>query len=78
MAEEVTTSYSADLELFVEKRWPSMTLRLVGSNLLDSTKEESFNKFANIADQQNRDFDEYELETEEAGPIYRLSLRVEI
>lgn len=78
VAEEVTTSYSADLELFVEKRWPSMTLRLVGSNLLDSTKEESFNKFANIADQQNRDFDEYELETEEAGPIYRLSLRVEI
>lgn len=76
VAEEITTSYGPDLEIFVEKRLPSMTLRFVGSNLLDSSKDETFNKFETIADQQSRSFDEYELETEEAGPIYRLSLRI--
>ncbi|EAT12632.1 TonB-dependent receptor [Bermanella marisrubri] len=76
IAEEITTSYGPDLEIFIEKRWPSMTLRFVGSNLLDSSKDESFNKFETIADQQSRSFDEYELETEEAGPVYRLSLRM--
>lgn len=76
LGEEVETSYGADLEVFVEKRWQSLTLRFVGSNLLDSSKDEIFNKFDSIEDQWARAFDEYELETEEAGPIYRLSARM--
>jgi outer membrane receptor protein involved in Fe transport len=73
VAEEVTTTYSADLEFFVEKRiGDSFTIRLTGSNLLDASKDESFNKFDNAEDQFDRDFDEYELETESAGPVYQL------
>jgi hypothetical protein len=47
----------------------------VGSNLLDSTKDEDFNKFATVADQNNRDFDEYELESERAGPVFQVVAR---
>ena len=75
LGEEVTTMYDADLEIFVEKRWQSLTLRFVGSNLLDGSKDEIFNKFDSIEDQLARDFDEYELESEEAGPIFRLTAR---
>ncbi|MGO2074160.1 TonB-dependent receptor plug domain-containing protein [Pseudoalteromonas sp. AOP31-A2-14] len=75
VGEEVTTSYGADLELFVEKRWEDVTLRLVGSNLLDASKDEVFNKFDSLDDQNNRDFDEYELESEEAGPVIQVMLR---
>lgn len=75
-AEEVTTSYGADLEVFVEKSFGErFTIRAVGSNLLNSKKEESFNKFDNIADQLDRDFDEYELESEEAGPVFQVMAR---
>jgi iron complex outermembrane recepter protein len=71
--EEVTTTYGADLEVFVEKRiGERVTIRFVGSNLLDGAKEETFNKFGSIADQQTRDFDEYELERETAGPVFQL------
>ncbi|WP_367271832.1 TonB-dependent receptor plug domain-containing protein [Ponticaulis sp.] len=73
LAEEVTVSYGADLEIFVERSWgDNFTLRFVGSNLLDSSKDEVFNKFDTNADQINRDFDEYELETEYAGPVFQL------
>ncbi|ATD02478.1 hypothetical protein PTE01_15410 [Pseudoalteromonas tetraodonis GFC] len=75
VGEEVTTSYGADLELFVEKRWENVTLRLVGSNLLDASKDEVFNKFDSLDDQNNRNFDEYELESEEAGPVIQVMLR---
>lgn len=75
VGEEVTTSYGADLELFVEKRWDDITLRLVGSNLLDASKDEVFNKFDSLDDQNNRAFDEYELESEEAGPVIQVMLR---
>jgi len=76
LAEEVGTSYGADLEVFVEKRFgESMSVRLTGSNLLNASKDEYFNKFDNAADQLDRDFDEYELETEEAGPVYQLIAR---
>ena len=47
----------------------------VGSNLLNTKKEEVFNKFDNIADQLDRDFDEFELESETAGPVYQLIAR---
>ncbi|MFU7527630.1 TonB-dependent receptor plug domain-containing protein [Qipengyuania sp. ASV99] len=76
IAEEVTTSYGADLEIFVEKRiGDRFTIRAVGSNLLDSTKDEVFNKFDNVADQLARDFDEFEIESERAGPVFQLVAR---
>jgi iron complex outermembrane receptor protein len=76
VGEEVTTSYGADLEVFVEKRFgDSFTVRLVGSNLLDSSKDEVFNKFTTVEDQQDRSFDEYEIESEEAGPVFQLIAR---
>lgn len=75
-AEEVTTSYGADLEIFLEKSFGErFTIRAVGSNLLNTKKEEVFNKFDNIADQLDRDFDEYELESEEAGPVFQVMAR---
>jgi outer membrane receptor protein involved in Fe transport len=77
IAEEVKTSYGADLEAFIEKRVAeNVVIRLTGSNLLNSSKDEAFDKFANLADQQGRDYDEYELETESAGPVYQLVARV--
>jgi outer membrane receptor protein involved in Fe transport len=73
IGEEVTTRYSGDLEAFVEKRFGDrFVLRLTGSNLLDGSKREAFNKFDTIEDQIDRDFDEYELEREEAGPVVQL------
>ena len=53
----------------------SFTIRAVGSNLLDSAKAETFNKFTTIADQIDRDFDEYELESERAGPVFQVVAR---
>lgn len=76
-AEEVKTSYGADLEVFLEKRlFENTVIRLTGSNLLDSSKDEVFDKFGDQADQIARDYDEYELETESAGPVYQLVMRV--
>lgn len=77
IGEEVTTTYGADLEIFIEKRFgDSFTVRAVGSNLLNAKKRETFNKFASTADQVARDFDEYELESEEAGPVFQLIARM--
>ena len=77
IGEEVTTTYGADLELFVEKRLgEKITVRLTGSNLLNAKKEETFNKFGSTADQKTRAFDEYELESEEAGPVFQLIARM--
>lgn len=76
VGEEVTTSYGADLEVFVEKRFGNnFTIRAVGSNLLDGHKDELFNKFTTIGDQQTRDFDEYEVESERAGPVFQIMAR---
>lgn len=76
VGEEVTTRYGADLEIFVEKRFgDSFTIRAVGSNLLDGSKDENFNKFATTGDQIARDFDEYELESERAGPVFQVVAR---
>ena len=73
VAEEVTTEYGADLEFFVEHRFgESFTLRLTGSNLLDESKDEFFDKFENAADQVARSYDEFEVETESAGPVFQL------
>ena len=76
LAEEVQTTYGADLEAFVEKRLGEQwSLRLVGSNLLDAAKDETFHKFDTLGDQIDRDYDEYEIETEKAGPVYQLVAR---
>jgi outer membrane receptor protein involved in Fe transport len=76
--EEVTTKYGADLEFFVEKRFgKNFVLRLTGQNLLDSSKDEVFDKFETRAKQLARDFDdgEYEVETERAGPVFQIVAR---
>jgi iron complex outermembrane recepter protein len=76
VGEEVTTTYGADLEIFVEKRiGDSFTIRAVGSNLLNGKKREVFNKFNTVKDQETRKFDEYELEAEEAGPVFQVIAR---
>ena len=73
VGEEVTTSYDGVLEVFVEKSFgDNFTVRLTGGNLTDGHKNEAFNKFGSLADQVSRDFDEYELETESAGPTWQL------
>jgi len=73
VGEEIRTSYGADLEFFVEQQiGERFVLRLVGSNLLDATKDEAFDKFTTVADQRGRSYDEYELETESAGPVFQL------
>ena len=40
------------------------------------SKDELFDKFDNLADQIDRDYDEYEIESETAGPVYQLVMRV--
>lgn len=76
IGEEVRTTYGADLEIFVEKRFgKNFTIRAVGSNLLNGAKSETFNKFDNLEDQAARDFDEYELESEKAGPVFQIMAR---
>ena len=77
VGEEVVTTYGGDLEAFIEKRIGKNTVvRLTGSNLLDSDKKETFDKFTTIADQRSRKFDEYELEREKAGPVFQLIARM--
>lgn len=76
LAEEVTTAYGEDLEAFVEKRFGrSWSVRLTGTNLLDASKDEVFHKFDTLGDQIERDYDEYELESEVAGPVYQMVVR---
>jgi len=77
VGEEVTTTYDGDLEIFLEKRvGKDLTLRLTASNLLDGEKKETFNKFTTIEDQNDRNFDEYEIERENAGPVFQLIARL--
>lgn len=71
------TRYGADLEVFIEKSFMErVTVRLVGQNLLNASKDEDFNKFASQQDQIDRVFDEFEIETEDAGPVIQLIARV--
>jgi outer membrane receptor protein involved in Fe transport len=76
LGEEVTIRYGEDLEAFVEKRFgKNVSVRLSAANLLDASKDEFFHKFNTLGDQIARDYDEYELETEDAGPSYQMVLR---
>lgn len=76
LGEEAVIRYGGELDAFVEKRFGErLSLRLSANNLLDASKDEFFDKFDTEADQVERDYDEYELETEEAGPSYQLVMR---
>ncbi|MBM0105936.1 TonB-dependent receptor [Steroidobacter sp. S1-65] len=76
LAEEVTIRYGDELDLFVEKRFGNnFSVRLSANNLLDASKDEIFHKFDNMDDQIDRDYDEFELESEEAGPYYQIVAR---
>jgi outer membrane receptor for ferrienterochelin and colicin len=76
LAEEVETSYDGDLEAFIEKRFGErFAVRLTGSNLLDASKDEVFRKFDTLADQLDRDYDEFELETESSVRFYQIIAR---
>lgn len=76
LSEEATIRYGDELDVFVEKRFGhNFSVRLSANNLLDASKDESFHKFSNMADQIDRDYDEYELESEQAGPSYQLVAR---
>ena len=74
--ETVATSYGGDLEIFVEKRFAErLVLRFTASNLLDATKDETFFKWETLEDQLSGEIgalDEFEVETESAGPVYQL------
>jgi outer membrane receptor protein involved in Fe transport len=74
--ENVTTTYGADLEVFIEKRFSeNFVVRLTGSNLLDASKDETFFKWETLGDQLSGDIDaldEFEVETEKAGPVFQL------
>lgn len=77
IGEEVHTTYGGELEIFVEKRiGERTTIRLTGSNLLNGKKKEAFDKFDSLADQKARNYAEYELESEEAGPAFQLIARM--
>ena len=76
LGEEVTTTYEGDLELFVEKRiGKSFSVRMSAANVLNAKKHEVFHKFDTLADQVDRKYDEYELESEKAGPRVQLVAR---
>lgn len=76
VGEEITTKYGADLEIFVEKRFGErFVVRATGSNLLNAKKDEIFDKFTTFEDQADRSYDEYEIESEEAGPVFQIVAR---
>ena len=78
--ETVKTTYGGDVEAFVEKRFGErFVVRLTGSNLLNASKDETFNKWDTVGDQLSGDIDaldEFELESEKAGPVFQLVGRV--
>ena len=75
------TTYGGDLETFVEKRFGErFVVRFTGSNLLNASKDETFNKWDTVGDQLSGDIDaldEFELESEKAGPVFQLVGRVQ-
>jgi outer membrane receptor for ferrienterochelin and colicins len=82
LGETRRTSYDGDLELFVEKRLGNTwTARLAASNLLDARKIENIRNFdgdsaLDLADNMRAGaVDEFERESEQAGPVYQLVIR---
>lgn len=76
LGEEVITTYGGDLDVFVEKRvGASFSMRLSATNVLNAKKKEVFHKFDTLSDQLKRKYDEYEIESEKAGPRIQLVAR---
>jgi hypothetical protein len=74
VGEELVTAYGPNLEAFIEHRFTDrFVLRLTGSNLLDESKDEEFEKYVYFASQAAQTIDdEYELESESSGPVFQL------
>jgi len=74
IGESVETTYGADLEIFIEQRFGErFVLRATGSNLLNAKKDETFFKYDTLAAQlANTIDDEFELESEQSGPVFQL------
>ena len=76
LGEEGLIRYGQELDVFAEKRFgDSVSVRLSVNNVLDASKDEFFDKFDTLEDQLDRDYDEYETESEEAGPSVQLVAR---
>ena len=80
--ETVELTYNPDLEAFVEKRLgENFVLRFTASNLLNRTKRETFRKYdgdslGEILDARaDGDIDEFELEREQSGRLFQVTLR---
>jgi hypothetical protein len=80
--ETVALKYDPDLEAFVEKRiGKNFVLRFSVQDILRRTKSETFRKYDGdsveevLANRRAGDVDEYELERENAGPLYQVTLR---
>jgi outer membrane receptor protein involved in Fe transport len=80
--ETVALSYDPDLEAFVEKRLgKSLVLRLSAQNLLNRRKDEVFRKydgdsFAEVLENRAAgELDEFEIESEQAGRLFQVTLR---
>ncbi|MEG3087783.1 TonB-dependent receptor plug domain-containing protein [Sphingomonas sp. PB4P5] len=80
--ETVELKYDPDLEAFVEKRLgKNLVLRFSVQDILRRTKSETFRKYdgGSVTDILNNrrtgNVDEYELERENAGPLYQVTIR---
>jgi outer membrane receptor protein involved in Fe transport len=80
--ETVELTYNPDLEAFVEKRLgENFVLRFTASNLLNRTKRETFRKYdgdslGEILDARaDGDIDEFEMEREQSGRLFQVTLR---
>lgn len=80
--ETISLRYEPDLEAFVEKRFGrSFVLRLSAQNLLNRQKKEDFRKFDGdsltevLENRAAGDLDEYEIEREQAGRLFQVTVR---
>lgn len=80
--EVIWLRYEPDLEAFVEKRiGKNFVLRASVQNILDRQKKEDFRKFDGdslteiLADRRAGKLDEYEIEREQAGQLFQVTLR---
>ena len=80
--EVVDLRYGADLEAFVEKRFgTTFVVRFSVQDILRRTKSEDFRKYDGdnyaeiLANRRAGEIDEYELEREQAGPLYQITVR---
>ena len=80
--ETVELTYDPDLEAFLEKRiGKHFVVRFSVQDILRRSKKEAFLKYDGasyaeiLANRRAGDVDEFELERENAGPLYQVTLR---